>query len=633
MQQSAIIEDLAIILCIAGFVAVIFQKIKQPTVLGYLIAGIIIGPYTPPFSLVDDQKDIKILAELGVIFLMFSLGLEFSSRKLTRVGVSAVIIGIFEVIMMIFVGYFSGKLLGWPAYDSLLLGAALSISSTTIIIKALEDFSLKKQFFAELMVGVLLVEDLMAILLMVFISTMFSHETIFSTFVLWATIKLLGVVASWFLVGYFVIPYLMRKIENDVNHETLTIVSTGLCLFLSSVAVHFNYSAALGGFIMGSILAETSQVQKIETLTLPIRDIFGAVFFVSVGMLIDPQMIIKYFPYVILLSLVTILGKIMTSAVGTLLAGHNFSTALKIGFSMAQIGEFSFIIIGLGGMMTEVGESLYPIVVAIAAITTFATPYLIKFSLQFSDKVEHKLPRPVEHFFKIYRSWMQHLHMNQNLAKGKDYFRIAINATVVAIICSISFSFLRPLLPHLKDNFFLLATFSFFIVSPFLIGMSFASHSLIIIAIGILAVLAELAFFTLPRVDTASTAVAIFLALLVFMAFFYPYLKSIYFWLENQLINNLTKRRHKELLPKWRPWDYELVRLQIRDNFPYIGKTIEESLLRPAHGINIIAIKRGKKTIWLPNLTEQILEHDELIIYGDDDEIEQYSSFAEQIEN
>lgn len=633
MHQSAIIEDLAIILCIAGFVTVLFQKIKQPTVLGYLLAGIIIGPYTPPFSLIDDQKDIKILAELGVIFLMFSLGLEFSCRKLTRVGISAVIIGIFEVVMMILIGYLSGVFLGWSVYESLLLGAALSISSTTIIIKALEDFSLKKQFFAELMIGVLLVEDLLAILLMVFISTTMTQATLFSSFVFWATIKLLGVIASWFLVGYFVIPYLMRKIENDINHETLTIVSTGLCLFLSSIAVHFNYSAALGGFIMGSILAETSQVQKIETLTLPIRDIFGAVFFVSVGMLIDPEMIIKYFPYVILLSLVTIFGKIVTSAIGTLLAGHNFSTALRIGFSMAQIGEFSFIIIGLGGMMSDVGSALYPIVVAIAAITTFSTPYLIKFSLKFSENAETYLPNSIEKGLKVYKSWMQHLHMNQSLLKGKDFFRIVVNAIIVAIICSISFSFIRPHIDFFNQHFTIMAILTLILASPFFVGMSSASKSPLIIGLSICIVTAELLFFVMNRVPDISSAVTIFLTFILFIIFFYSYLVPIYFWMENQLINNLTKRRSRELLPKWRPWDYELVRFKVDKKFPFAGKRVEECPLKPSYGINIIAIKRGKKTIWLPHLTEEILEHDELVIYGDSDEIDHYSNYMEKIEN
>ena len=370
----------------AAIVIVLFQKIRQPIVLGYLIAGLIVGPYTPPFSLVDDETEIRILAELGVIFLMFSLGLEFTFSKLKRLGLPAVIIAAVEVFFMLFIGFFMGKWLGWSPYECLLLGAALSISSTTIIIKTMEEFHLKRYAFAQLMVGVLLIEDLLAILLLVYVSTTGANENIFSWEIVATTTKLLLVISSWFLIGYFALPFIMRKIQHYINTESLTIISIGLCLFLSAVASYFNYSTALGAFIMGSIFAETPLSHKIENLTAPIRDVFAAVFFVSVGMLIDPNLIITYWPYVLILSAVTIVGKILTSGIGALVAGESLADALRLGSSMAQIGEFSFIIIGIGSSVKTTDNSIYPIVVAISVVTTFATPYLVQLGIKIVEK-------------------------------------------------------------------------------------------------------------------------------------------------------------------------------------------------------------------------------------------------------
>ena len=320
-ELSPIIRDLAVILGVAGIVTLVFQKIRQPVVLGYLVAGMIIGPYTPPHTLVTDIPNIKVIAELGVIFLMFSLGLEFSFHKLTRVGFSAGFTGIIEVILMTILGFATGILIGWSYYDSLFLGAALAISSTTIIIKAIEELDLIKKKFAEIVFGILVVEDLLAILILVALSTVVITKSIFSLAMLWATTQLIIVVMGWFLIGYFIVPYSFRKIIYYAGPETLTIVSIALCLILVVFAAHFHYSSALGAFIMGSILAETPQISEIKKLILPIRDIFAAVFFVSVGMLINPEMIIMHWKIVLLISTITILGKILTSGIGAFVTG------------------------------------------------------------------------------------------------------------------------------------------------------------------------------------------------------------------------------------------------------------------------------------------------------------------------
>ncbi|HMS45840.1 MAG TPA: cation:proton antiporter, partial [Alphaproteobacteria bacterium] len=320
---APLIQDLTLMLCVAGITTLLFQKIRQPVVLGYLVAGLIIGPYTPPYLLVSDLPNIKILSELGVIFLMFSLGLHFSFQKLVRVGFSAVLTGLFEVLVVCTIGFGIGRLMGWSFYDSLFLGAAISISSTTIIIKAINDLGLMKKRFADLVFGVLIVEDLLAILLLVFLSTMVTSDSIFSLEITWSALQLILVVGGWFIVGYFVIPTLMRRITGYASQETLTVVSVGLCLFLVWTASYFHYSTALGAFIMGSILSETRLVQRIDQITTPIKDIFAAVFFISVGMQLDPTIIWDQWFAVLVITLLVILGKLFVTALGAFLTGQS----------------------------------------------------------------------------------------------------------------------------------------------------------------------------------------------------------------------------------------------------------------------------------------------------------------------
>lgn len=564
MHQTVLIEDLAVVLCIAAIVIVLFQKIKQPIVLGYLIAGIIIGPYTPPFSLIDDEAEIRLLAQLGVIFLMFSLGLEFTFNKLTRLGFAAIIIGVFEVFFMLMIGFFAGQLIGWSSYENLLLGAALSISSTTIIIKALEEYKLKNFSFSELMIGVLLIEDLLAILLLVYINTTGLPGSAFSNQILFTSLKLLLVISSWFLLGYLVLPYIMRKIQNYINHETLTIISIGLCLFLSSIAIYFHYSPALGAFIMGTILAETPLAYKINELTLPIRDIFAAVFFVSVGMLINPLAILNYWNYILFLSFITIVGKILTSGLGSVLAGQSISDSVRIGFSMAQIGEFSFIIIGIGSSMTILNESLYPIIVSISAITTFTTPYLMKFGIKVSEKAEKAMPPLGLKLLKRYHKGFTHLSefMEKHSKKVKNSLRFIINSIIVAIIGSVCGDIVIPhFFPAVNKEWSYQLLFWLIIsilTSPFIWAMLYAGQPVrrgkgkIVIIIRWLIVfggLCTLAFiyFTFPLLILPLAAL-----LYVYFKLFFSLIKSCYTWLENNLHYNLTHRfemgsKHKKI--------------------------------------------------------------------------------------
>ena len=380
MHLYPLIQDLAVILGLSSVVSLICQRLRQPIVLGYLISGVIAGPYTPPFSLVLDITGIRIWAELGVIFLMFSLGLEFSFRKLLKVGITAAVTGPLEAFFMLGLGFGLGKLLGWNATNSIFLGAILSISSTTIIIKALDELKLKRERFAELVFGILIVEDLVGILILAGLSTLADKNGISGSALALASLKLIAVVGIWIFLGLFTIPRLTNRISRKASDETLTLVSLGLCLALVAFAAYLHYSAALGAFIMGALIAESDEPHRIEKLIEPIRNVFAAVFFVSIGMLLNPADVAKHWAMILLVTLVTIAGKLFSTTLGVRMTGHKLPGAIRVGFSLAQIGEFSFIIAGLGLTLGIMDPALYSIAVAVSVITTFTTPYLIRYS-------------------------------------------------------------------------------------------------------------------------------------------------------------------------------------------------------------------------------------------------------------
>jgi monovalent cation:H+ antiporter-2, CPA2 family len=386
------ITDLAMILGVAAVVTFICQKLRQPVVLGYLIAGVIVGPYTPTGLTVSDLPNVKVWAELGVIFLMFSLGLEFTFHKLLRVGKVGAGTALVEVVLMVALGYAAGRLMGWASLDCLFLGGILSISSTTIIIKAFDELGVKTKYFAEIVFGVLIVEDLVAILLLVVLTTVGGGEALLNFGLVWTALKLVLIVGSWFLLGYVLTPSFLKYTAKFANRETLTILSVALCLMLVVVATHFEYSAALGAFIMGSILAETSESHRIESLIQPLKDLFGAVFFVSVGMMLDPQAVVTHWKAILFISLFTVLAKSISSCLGALIGGQPLKRAVQIGMSLAQIGEFSFIIATLGITLGVVSDFLFTIAVAVSVITTFLTPYLIRYSEAVSEMLAKVIP-------------------------------------------------------------------------------------------------------------------------------------------------------------------------------------------------------------------------------------------------
>ncbi len=646
---APIITDLAVILGVASFVTLLFQWIRQPVVLGYLVAGIIVGPHLLTNSLLSDIPNIKAIAELGVIFLMFSLGLEFSFHKLVSVGFSASITGLLEVILMMVLGFSVGHAIGWSFYDSLFLGAALSISSTTIIIKALEELGLKTKRFAQLIFGVLIVEDLLAILLLVILTTVVQNSQIKLTAFALDVLQLVVVVGSWFLIGYFLVPFFFRRVIDHASQETLTIVSIAFCLLLVCCATYFNYSPALGAFIMGSILAETPQVHRIEELIRPIRDIFAAVFFVSVGMLIDPKLIFAHLPLVLLLSFITVVGKIVSSSVGALLTGQSLNTSLRVGFGMAQIGEFSFIIVTLGVAMNATTDILYPIVVAVSVVTTFTTPYLILFSGRLVGMIEKRLPDSAKAFLMNYSAMVYRTLADSKAASSyrKLVVRLLINGLIVAVIFTLINVVVMPYVEGYINKDWLVQVICWItaltLSSPFIWAMLFAiksgvifsssnkNYSLLFITIIWIMVIAEILFLTIAYFYTWVIVSILFALAFLFFAIFYAKLGRFYYWFEtNFLANiNLAQRGEPNHFEKLAPWDNTLASLTVSEDSPLINKNLQACEVRQKYGINIVAIQRKHNLIVAPRGGEFLLPYDKLVVLGMDEQLDAFRKMIE----
>lgn len=647
-QLAPLIYDLAIMLGLAGIVLLIFQRIHQPVVLGYLVAGIIIGPYTPPYALVNDVENIRILSELGVIFLMFSLGLEFSFQKLTRVGFSATVTGLIEVILMVIVGYGAGLLMGWSHYDSLFLGSALAISSTTIIIKAIDELGLKTKRFAELIFGVLIVEDLLAILLLVGLSTVVMTNSIFSLDMLSATVKLILVVGGWFIVGYFIVPTVFRRMAKYISQETLTILSVALCLSLVCLAAYFHYSTALGAFIMGSILAETVMVHRIEELIRPIRDIFAAVFFISVGMLIDPAVIVQHWAAVVIISLLTIFGKMIVTSFAAFFTGQSINTSVRVGFGMAQVGEFSFIIVALGASLNVTSDTLYPVIVAVSGITTFTTPYLIRFSGTFTKWLEKNIPDKTQYILDSYSAWVYRIltSSQENSIFGRVAVRLLINGILVAIIFTLVEHFVFPKLivtAMSKSQVNIMSMLiALTLAAPFIWGMLFSVRAVhwsrsvkssltSVIFIVWLVTLTELMILSILFFKTWLTILFFVIVGLIFFTLYYRQLEKSYRWFELQLMKNIRKQdtednhRYQELAP----WDTHLVEIDVGSKSALVGKTLAEAQIRENIGINIVAVSHGNRVVAAPRGQERIYAGDKLIVLGDDDQIDAFKQLIE----
>jgi len=471
------LQDLAIVMAVSAAIMIIFRRIQLPVVLGYILAGLLIGPNTPPYAFVKDIQHIHTLSELGIIFLLFSIGLEFSLSKLAKVGFVSFIAATLEIILMIWIGYSLGRLFGWKFMDSLFLGAILAISSTTIIAKVLMDMKKVKERFAQLILGILIIEDLLAIVIIALLSGIASTGSVEMREVGFATLRVFSFVGVVLLAGYLLVPRLLRYVAKFENEEMLVITVLGLCFGVSLAAARFGFSVALGAFLIGAVIAETKQGREITHKIEPIKDMFTAIFFVSVGMMLSPEIIGQYWLPILVLTIATILGKVISCSSATFLMGYNSETAFKVGLGLAQIGEFSFIIAKLGESSGVTSPFLYPIAVSVSGITTFTTPFLMRNTAPILRGLTAITPRPVATFLGFYTGWFEKIgggrsERKRMIRKGLQIYlpRLLIYiAGAFVVFCSVAW---------LSTRFQFSSTIYFIILTvglmPCLIGAAYA---------------------------------------------------------------------------------------------------------------------------------------------------------------
>ena len=416
MHAIAFLHDLAMVMLAAGVVTVVFRLLRQPVVLGYIVAGVLIGPHTPPYSLVTDEATIRTLAELGIVFLLFSLGLEFSLRHLRQVGVTALVAALAGVVAMLGLGYVIGIGFGWRAMDALFLGAMLAISSTTITVKAIEELNLKKQHFARVVFAILIVEDVLAIGMIALLSGIAATGAVEGAQVLRTLGTLTVFLVAALVLGILIVPRLLDFIAKFQSNEMLLVAVLGLLFGFCLVVAHMNYSVALGAFVTGVVVAEAQCLPRIERLIAPLRDMFCAIFFVAIGLLLDPRVLRDYAAPIAAITLALLFGKVLARGFGAFAAGQDGRNSLRIGMSLAQIGEFSFIIAALGGTLRATSDFLYPIAVAVCAITTLLTPYMIRAADPLAERMRAALPQGLSRILHMYTEWLQSLRLQGDRA-------------------------------------------------------------------------------------------------------------------------------------------------------------------------------------------------------------------------
>lgn len=648
-----IITDLSLILILASIFSVLCKILKQPVVLGYIVAGLLAGPHISLIPTVQPEN-ISTWADIGVIFLLFGMGLEFSFKKMMSIGKVGGKAMLFEVLTLSVFGFAIGRLMGWNVIDSMLLGGMLTMSSTAIIVKAFNDMGLQKEKFAGIVFGILVFEDLFAILLMVILST-FAVSRSFEGSELAMMVARLGFfLVMWFVCGIYLIPTLLKKIKKYLNSETLLLVAMGLCFLMVVLATKAGFSSALGAFIMGSILAETIELENIEKVIQPIKDFFGAIFFVSVGMMVDPQVLFDNFSTVIIIAAASIVGKMIFTTTGVRLAGESMKTAVQSGFSLAQMGEFSFIIASMGMSLGVTSASIYPIVIAVSVITTFTTPYTIKLALPAYHVLESVLPN----------SLTDKLNKREDKKAGEKesqwkqllmsyFFNLAIFSAICLSVYFVSAAFLLPLCATFDNLDFGHIIFSFVSIiamSPFLIGMvrnrgrqSFlflslwSSHNnnryFLTAMIGLRWVVAIVfLFMTIKLYWNISSVVIVVVALVVFAFIFQnKNLQKGYWKLEARFVKNFNQRQIEMRLNQNSKQEgnmHELDNLHWIDKNLYVStylvqkggvvenKTLKELNLRKVYDIIIVAVTRNGKQINFPDGDFRLEVNDTLLALG-----------------
>lgn len=656
-ELPALVKDLALILVVAGTVTLIFKRLKQPLVLGYIVAGFLVSPQMPYTLSVVDDIDVETWANIGVIFLLFALGLEFSFKKILKMGAAPVIAACMIIFCMMVSGMVVGKLFGWSQMDCIFLGGMLAMSSTTIIYKAFDDMGLRQQRFAGMVMSVLILEDILAIVMMVMLSAIAGGSNPDGEQMLGSVLSIVFFLVLWFVVGIFVIPWLLRRTRKLNNDETLLILVLGLCFLMAVVSTKVGFSSAFGAFVMGSILAETVEAEKITHLVEPVKNLFGAIFFVSVGMLVDPQILVDYAWPIVVLVLTILIGQALFGSLGYLVSGETLKTAMRCGFSMAQIGEFAFIIASLGLSLGVISKFLYPVVVAVSVITTFLTPYMIRASVPCYNIMEKRLPAKVITALNNITLSLP-TSADRTATNWKALLKQMIVNTLIYSILSVAvvilmLSFFLPFIQRLMPQWHSMANvvcgvLTILAMSPFLRAMVMKkNHSVewkalwaesdnnhlplmltiivrLVIAVGfVFYVCNYLSHFANALLITAAVAI-------VSLMIMSRTLKNSSIRMERMFVQNLRSRDimaqvrgHKRPLYEGHLLDRDvhMADLEVPADSTWGGQTLRQLALRSRFGVHISSILRANHRINVPSGDTEVFPCDKLQVIGGDEQL------------
>lgn len=651
----ALFSDLALILVTAGVTTVIFKWLKQPLVLGYIVAGFLIGPHFTYFPVITDTTSVQTWSDIGMVFLLFAIGLEFSFKKLKKVGGPGAIVVLTELIIMFSVGFVIGKLIGWQKMNCIFLGCMLSISSTSIIVKAFDDLKLKNEKFSADVIGALVVEDLVAVVLMVILSTLSVGNSFDGKELVFSMVKLVFFLVIWFIFGIYLIPSFLRWIRRFMTEETLEIISIGLCFGMVLLATYAGFSSALGAFVMGSILAETLEADIIHRLVTPIKNLFGAIFFVSVGMMVNPEVLVQYTWPVVIIALAVMIFKTLSATIGMFISGHDAKTSFNAGFCFCQIGEFSFIIASLGLSFKVIDEFLYPIIVTVSIVTTFFTPYIIKAANPLYNWLSPRIPE----------RWLKALTNVENGFKANDHKTVTIKKFLtsqlqniiiyaciiiaVTIICfstigALSVRFIPGIWGQITGAILTLA-----IVAPFIWAMAFkynisktnknllfntTFNRNIIIAIFVIRYLAALTIIFLivhHYININNWAVIGISLVISFILAYSDRIMKFYDRLESNFMKNLNKRQEQAsfVIPEVLQQNFHLEKLTVSQNSQVVGKMLKDTVFRSKYNVSVVSIERGNNTYDLPDIDMTFYPYDIITVVGNDENINKIKPIIE----
>lgn len=669
-EEANLVKDLALILISAGIFTIISKALKQPLILGYIVAGFLVGPHMGLFPTVTSTTTVDQWSEIGIIFLLFALGLEFSFKKLLKVGSSALITAMTQCLGMFILGFLVGEAIGWSNMESIFLGGMLSMSSTTIIIKAYDDLGMKERPFAPLVFGALVFEDLIAVVLMVLLSTMAVSNKFAGGEMLMGLAKLVFFLILWFLVGIYMIPTILKKAHKYLNDEILLVVSIGLCFVMVTLASLAGFSAALGAFVMGSILAETLESEHIMNLVKGIKDLFGAIFFVSVGMMVDPQVIVLNWGTILVLTITVMVGILFFSTSGAVLAGQGLDNAVHAGFSLAQLGEFSFIIAGLGVSLGVMRGFIYPVIITVSVITTFTTPYMIKAGTPAYHWLMKKLP---PRFLERINSFAGQERENSAAAQNEWKhlireltLRVLLYGVILVAINMGEHLFLDKLLNERFDAFtpfarnIISVVVTIIVMSPFLVGIAVSGNEINrsslklirakqsniwpVISLALLRILIAMGFVVSVIASHFNLAFWTILLILVSGVVFVSIGRrsiSKFTVVEDRFMANLNEKeqRQRRMTPvtssvsdKMSRYNVKTDMITISADSLYAGKKLRELPFRHKSGVNIVKILRGSRSIMIPAGDEVVFPFDKLLAVGTREQLQEFrKDMAENI--